>query len=239
MSNGNFGKVMQSPFSTMFGFLASLISNNFVEKASSHIFEHDSIDLIIINSGIVLISGFWFFYIIYGTLSWLLFTEYDPGKSGFPPSLPKMLILRFLEFIPFIWLYDIIHIIDPLNDYTRPFSRLSLNIGIVLLIWSIWKMLFTCFTQTNWRTKKILLPTSALVSFSIIFIVLSFGLGHLCNSLNTLISKRPQTPYTIYSCLILSLLTAIFLLVDIYLIHRDFYKTINKILGKITSFERD
>jgi hypothetical protein len=232
-------KVMSSPFTAIFSFLASLIGTKFVEKASLLVHQQDSITSMIEKIGIVLLSGFWFFYIIYGTISWLMYTEYKPKEAGLLPSFEKMLILRFLEFIPFVWLYDIIHILDPEVNHTgRPISRLSLDIGIILLLWSTWRILFKILNNKSCYNDKIIKWKSVIISiflssvFVVIFIVLYFYLGDISDCL---FKKIRIINSNFCATLLLSIITGFYLISDIKIINKKFYETINGVLNDIVN----
>jgi hypothetical protein len=231
-----FEKAMQSPFSLIFGFISSLISTNFIRAASSSIFRYDEFPLIINQIIIVILCGFWFFYIIYGTVVWLLFTEYKPYEAKIPPSLQTMIFLRFLEFIPFIWLYDIIRIIDfdksdlvlgqtvpspMVNPFLfRPLSRLALNLGFILFTWSIWKILFSQVKEGN-NSGEDLWSILLLLLFAFIFGSSYFWLGH------------SRTIHQAMPIIILYVFTVLYIALDFCLIHSTYYRTINTELEDI------
>ena len=109
MENKAIEKAAQSPFAIVIGILAGLILNEFIKKASTALTYVTGLDLLVPKVLVVFAASLWVFYTIYGTITWLMFVEYSPRRAGLPSSYPKLIFLRFLEFLPFLCLHNIFH----------------------------------------------------------------------------------------------------------------------------------
>lgn len=246
-------KIMQSPFSFIIGFLSSLILNEFIKKVSTSILADSTIETLAAKIIIVCLGGFWIFYTIYGTISWLMFIEYSPRAAGLPPSYPKMIFLRFLEFLPFICLYDIVNIMGPTEVKLSAnkteiipgiaegvkiiyLNRLSIEIGIILILWAIWNLVWWCLPTQ----QKIYLPqkelddlkenqpkkTVGLLISGIVFVLYPF-----INTYSLLHFPLLQPLWQ--GVLLLSIFTFIYLLCDILFIHKEQYDVLTKVLSSL------
>jgi hypothetical protein len=191
---------------------------------------------------VVCVGGFWIFYTIYGTISWLMLIEYNPRIAGLPKSYPKMIFLRFLEFLPFICLYDIVNIMGPTEVKLSAnqteiipgiaegvkivyLNRLSIEIGIILLLWAIWNFVWWFVhpkAQLNDLQKSQPIKTFGLLISGLIFLILyPFLLMHF-SFINLSVW---------WSICLLSIFTIVYLFFDVFFIHEGQYKLLTKALS--------
>jgi hypothetical protein len=159
-------KGIKSPFTLIFGILASLVIGDYFKNSSTAIASSTSILNAIPIILVAIISGAWIFYTLYGTVVWLMVTEHKPREVGLPTSgiFVKMLLLRFLEFLPFICLYDIVNTmaygevkLSNIRTLIAPnvivgvgvdcLQRLSVDIALILILWAVWSFLWELFSS--------------------------------------------------------------------------------------------
>lgn len=241
-------KIMESPFSLILGFLSGLVLNEFIIKASTSLLRVSSRDTLLAQTLVICLGGFWIFYTIYGTVSWLMLTEYNPKVAGLPRCYPKMIFVRFLEFLPFIGLHNIVNIMGPTEikfsateTYIVPgiaagvdmlhLNRLSIEVGIILWLWTIWNIAWSSSLPTprqDRRTESVDCKKSqgnktlGLFLSGIVFLFIYPALLYFC----------PFVKSSAWLSLsLLVLLTVLYILLDILFIHRREYGLLTEALS--------
>lgn len=217
--------LFESPMKFVLSFMAGLILVEYIKQSSSAIYNCK------LNTWfLILVSGIWCFYIIYGTFNSLSLLEKTINKvtddfaetSGWLFHY-SMFFSGLLDFLSFIFIYDTINVLKQLNAETSDSTkficqsdqvvfesslRINLDIGIIALIWSIWILL-----SWSWREKDDVTDYIRLAFTSIV--------GVLCILIYTQKSFLWLTDSYIIGFLAL-LFTIIFILIEA-IINCDFY----------------
>jgi hypothetical protein len=146
---------IESPTKIIFSFVAGLILTDFLKNAS------DSLDRSLSNLFPIFLGGFWIFYIIYGTIVWLVFSENYPSQIDKEIKKEKSnyiyfvsIFWRAIDFASLIFIYNIANIFkikentDNINLYSPDkLGMLSRDLCFICLLWFTWKILQAFITK--------------------------------------------------------------------------------------------
>ena len=247
--------VIQFPSLLIFGAIASFAGITFVQKVGT-VFalpgaQASSLSLSIRHLTVVILLGFWMFYITYVSGILLLLTELKIYRGILYRRTLASVILRFLSFLPFVWVYKLASGIEfsigpAANSVAvRPLLNLSQDLGAVIVIWLAFKVCSAVLTLE--RLEKDRRPRQTCFSHiiqslrehssSFFFPIMSAVLFLFLGELPGLLSSCGVLALGGIRCNDLSLaritlffgLSSLYVLLDVYSINWDYIRQIERL----------
>lgn len=195
MTNGS--SLGETPMRVVFGIVAALIIEEFIKNSSQALQTN-----FWANFWQILLAAWWLFYIIYGTFVALLHPENKSNNSG---TFLKTLLWRFIEFLSFIFLYDIAVISGNLTEVSG-IARFSFDIFCICFLWILWKLLKS---NSQYDCNKKSLEIVGLVFPLVVFLGVWWATGNEC--LWIICTGKPFNPCLAYVLMYLSTLKCVWI----------------------------
>ena len=180
-------QIAKSSMYLLFGtFLSGLVVTDFIKEASSIVHAEQPPYLIL------LLGGFWTFFVIFDTLVWLAYSEEHPTqlKNLYIELVIFVLLLRrSVEFGTLVWIYDIVDIIKEAGNNKVAeillLERFSFDISLMCFGWFFRRLLQPLIEVLD-NNKKIqwIINVVRLLFFAMLFLNLPYLFKFFKNDLS-------------------------------------------------------